>query len=495
MNRLSVFALLPCFAATALLSACEGDIGGDPDVPGPPAVEPKAVPANPALLATTSSCAPLAAGERLLSVSPEGHAWLVTDGAESHVRVLDAFDGEIVATEKDIAIAGLGEAQAWSGADAALVSDDGLWRLADFARIELTAPDGFAAPASLCGDPGVSGALVSGGLVFERRGDSWWQWNPGTTGAAAPSRVLRHDGECRGKDDLLWLASQDGTLFRAEAQTFTRPIQFDTLRDAGTTDGLVAVLDDAGLWVGAADGSWQSWRFSGAVPEAVSASTGALWMLSGETLLRTDGADWSRVETGLDEAPSAVVAHAGGAWVVGATSICHQAVGTGLRVEGVRPYTRSTELEYAIRVRASDGSETVAADVDGAAVDMVFDPETGWLSGNARLESIGWHTLTVSSGDASRAIALKRAPEVERSWESDIQPIYKASCGGSTCHSAGVEDPPDLGSYEAWTARADKLRVRVVEGKTMPPASNVGPDWGDDDIAIISEWLEGGMLP
>lgn len=491
------FLLLPLGSLALFAAGCDGDIGGDPGVPGPPDTPPQAVPAAPAALEVHAVCAPLASGERLLSVSPEGQAWLIREGSPTALRVLDAFGGAIAEVAEEVDLDGVGDAQAWSGGDAALATADGLWRLDDFARISLTTPEGFEAPGSLCGDPATSGVLVSQGEVFERRSDGWWRWAPAGEDGGAPARVLRQDGECRGRDDAMWLRADDGTLLRAEAQTFTRPIRFDGLRDATVSDGLVAALDARYLWVDAGEG-FGAWEFAaGGLPTALSASAGKLWMVSGERVLRFDGAEWRSVDAGLATPPQGVSAHADGAWVVGASEICHVAPGAELRVEGVRPNLRGTELEYPIRVRAADASEAVAvvADVDGAPVELTEDAEPGWLTGAVRLETIGWHTLTLTAGDTSRAIALKRAPEVERSWEADIQPIYAASCGGNTCHRSGVSDPPDLGSYAAWTARAGALRVRVVEGKTMPPAANRGPEWGDDDVTIIQEWLEGGMLP
>lgn len=486
-------------AATAVLVAasCTGEIGDDDqqEVPGPPDVEPKNVPAAPEVLTSTATCSPRRPGEKLLSVSPEGHAWLVIPGDTSSVRVLDAFGGEMVETIDDVAIGGVAEAQAWSSRDAALVTDAGLWRLEDLARIELTPPSGFTAPASLCGDPGDNGALVSGGLVFERRGLEWWGWNPGAVGDEAPRAAIRFDGECQGTDDLMWLTAADGTLFRVEAAAYSRPVRFAGFVDAAATQGMLAVLESDKLWIGPE--SWQSWLFPGPVPAKLSASSGAIWMASGAQLLRFDGAQWVEVAHTMSEPIEDVAAHAGGVWIAGATTVCHQATGPAVRVEGVRPFARSIELEYALSVRASDDSTDIVADVDGVPVALVLDAETGYWQGAARLDTIGWHTVNVSDsgGLAARSIPVKRIPEVSRSWAADVSPIYQASCSGNDCHREGATDRPDLGTYEAWKTNADAIRTRVVEARTMPPAANVGPDWGTDDIEIIQEWLEGGMLP
>ncbi|MFO0554459.1 MAG: hypothetical protein U0271_39115 [Polyangiaceae bacterium] len=489
---LAQLALLPMSLSLAALvaSGCEDEPieTQNPD----PEEKPKAVPAAPALLETSSVCAPLAEGETLRSVSPEGHAWLVSG---SRVRVLDAF-GDVIAEEtRELDVGEILELSALGARDAAILGSDGLYRLEDFSLLRVAAPEGFAGAGSLCGDPAASGVLVASGEVFERRSDGWWGWSAGDAEVAGPSRVLRRDAECRATDELMWLVSTDGALYRTEAQSFTTPKTLATLRDAAVTEGFVAALDDNGLLVGTADGTWQAWEFSGEVPTKLAAAAGAVWMVADGALLRFDGTNWARAETEADGALAAIGAHAGGVWVEGASTICHAAVGVGLRLEGVRPNERSVETERSFLVRASDGAESIEADLDGVAVPLAFDDESGALGGTATLESLGWHALTVKSGDATRTIALKRAPDVERSFATDIAPIYAANCAGAGCHVAGGESPPDLSTYEAWVARAEKIRARVIEGKNMPPAANRGPDWGDDDVAVIDEWLEGGMLP
>ncbi|NUO52874.1 MAG: hypothetical protein HOV80_28855 [Polyangiaceae bacterium] len=475
---------------------CTGDIGGSDEepVPGPPKVEPKQVPAAPELITSTATCSALRPGEKLLSVSPEGHAWLVVEGSPNSVRVLDPFETSMVEVIEDVEIAGIVAGQAWSARDAAVVTDAGLWRLDDLARIELTPPSGFAAPGALCGDPGQNGLLVSNGKVFERRLDGqWWSWNPGVEGEGAPNAIVRYDGDCQSTANLSWLTSADGTLYRVEPATFSRPVRFEGFVGAAATNDSVAVLETDMLWMG--PDAWQSWIFPGPVPTELSASAGLYWMVSGSQLLRFDGETFNEVTHGITGPIERVAAHAGGAWVVGGDKICHQATGPMVRIEGVRPFSRTTEIEIPIRVRASDASD-VTATIDGTPITLVSDDE-GWLAGEARLDTVGWHTidLAAAGGGAARSVVVKRLPEVTRSWEADIAPIYQASCTNSDCHRAGSSDPPDLGSYDAWKEHSVAIRTRVLEAKTMPPAANIGPEWGDDDIETIREWLEGGMLP
>jgi hypothetical protein len=458
-------------------------------------VEPKDVPASPEVVSSTATCSARRPGEVLLSVSPEGHAWLVVPGAPNSVRVLDPFEAAMTETIEDVDVPALLDAQAWSASDAALVAEDGIWRLEEFARVSMTPPTGFELPASLCGDPGTNGVLVSAGMVFERRADqNWWGWDPGVAGDGAPAGVVRFDGECQSADDITWLTARDGTLYRVEPAQFSRPVRFASFAGAAATEGMLAILETDRLWVG--PDAWQSWIFPGPVPAEVSASGGRLWMMSGTQLLSFDGATWIEVTHGVSGAVERVAAHAGGAWLVGADAICHQAMGPMLRVEGLRPFSRSAELDHSIRVRASDATMSVAADVDGAAIDLALDPETGWLEGDVRLGEVGWHTIGLSSADASahRSILVKRLPETVRSWATDVEPIYQASCAGGLCHG-GSSDAPNLATVDAWRDKSAAIRTRVVEARTMPPPASAGPDWGDDDVEIIREWLEGGMLP
>jgi hypothetical protein len=340
--------------------------------------------------------------------------------------------------------------------------------------------------------------LLSGGKLFERRSNGWWVWDPGVAGAGAPSSVLRFDGECQAVDNLMWLTSADGTLWRIEPSRVSRPVKFEALDDAVVTDGMLAVLEPDRLWIG--PDSWQSWLFPGPMPKELSASGGFLWMASGDQLLRFDGDIFVEVAHGLEESIARIAAHSGGVWVEGKSSLCHQATAPMVRAEGVRPYVRSIEFDYPFALLPSVAAMDVTATLDGEAVVLELDTETGWLQGQARLDQVGWHSLELevqgSGKVGSRSILLKRLPESELSWQSDIAPIYQQHCSGAECHKPGSSsEAPDLSSYDAWLVRSEKIRERVVETKTMPPPSSVSADWGDDRIEAISQWLEGGMLP
>jgi hypothetical protein len=486
-------------SALASIAACEGDIGGEnKEVPGPPDVEPKAVPTSLDKVESAASCSPLRANETLLAVSPEGHAWLVVPGEVASLRVLDAFGAEMTETVDDIHLTDIQDALAWSGVDAALIANEGLWRLDDLARIELTPPEGFVTPASACGNPSENGVIVSNGSVFEMHDDGqWWAWKPDLAGAEAPNHVIRFDGECQSSKNIMWLTSEDGTLFEVDPAEYARPVRFAKLVDSAATEDKVFILESDQLWVGPE--KWQPWTFEGAMPKALTASNGKLWFVWGDRLVQTDGEDFVEITHGLGGAIQKVAAHSNGAWVVGDTQICHQSVGPMIRMEGLHPNARDIEFDYAVRVRADVEGATLTAELDGTPVALTADADPLWSIAEFRLNEVGWHTLTLTAEAAGkttkRIVDVKLIPETVRSWKVDVEPIYAANCANSTCHKPGAPKAIDLGSYELWKENATDIRTRVVKGKTMPPPANKKPEWSETQIEVISQWLEGGMQP
>jgi hypothetical protein len=250
-------------------------------------------------------------------------------------------------------------------------------------------------------------------------------------------------------------------------------------------------------WVGPE--AWQPWLFPRRAPDLLAASGGFVWMMSGDQLLRFDGETFNEVPHELNAQPEVMIAYAGGVWLVNGGRACHHAVAPQIRVEGIRPYARSPELLYSFSVVTPDPSATVSADVNGEPVDLTWDDELAAHTGQARLDYAGWHELNIAASalgvDGTRSLLVKRLPETSRSWEVDILPIYEDNCTAADCHQAGATAQPDLSTYEAWLSWADDIRTRVVEAQSMPPPASRGPDWGDDKVQIIAEWLEGGMNP
>jgi mono/diheme cytochrome c family protein len=419
----------------------------------------------------------------------------------STLRVLDPVDANNELTA-DIELTNIQRVQAWSQEDAAVITEDGLWRLEQLARVQLAPPTGFSGAAAFCGDPGTNGSLLYGGKLFERRDDGqWWGWDPGASGAAAPSEVLKHQGECLGRDDVQWMTSPDGTLWRVEPTTFFRPIKFEALKAAAVTTGpalgrdvLLGVLDADQLWVGPED--WQRWEFGNGTPESLAAAGGALWTMSGSQLLRFDGVTWTEVEPPSKQtgAVTGLFAHDGGVWVARGGSACHVASSPLVRVEGLRPFSRSKELDHLFSIVSSEDGASLSATLDGEALSLTVDPETGATKGKARLDLVGWHELVVDAGSTSRSLLVKRLPEQERSWAADIKPIFDKHC--ADCHTSGnAPGGPPLATYQAWTGAAKQIQARVVGANNMPPAANRGPDWSDAQVEIIAQWLAGGMAP
>ena len=174
---------LPGILVAALALSCTGEIGGSGGPAPPPDVEPKQVPQSLEVIVGQGFCIDMASGEKLVSVSPEGHAWLVAEQSQtSTLRVLDAFDQSNVLSD-EIELTQIRRVQAWSQTDAAIITEDGLWRLEDLARVQLSPPQGFTSTAGFCGDPGTNGSLLCSGKLYERReDDQWWAWTPGAGG-------------------------------------------------------------------------------------------------------------------------------------------------------------------------------------------------------------------------------------------------------------------------------------------------------------------------
>lgn len=470
------------------------------ETPDAPEAEPMDVPAAPTELQGTSMCVPLLAGETLVSVSPEGHAWLSSPSdVPPRLRVVDPFDATApMSTEVDLG--GLLRVQAWTDQDAVVIAEDGLWRLEGFSRIKIDEPASLSEASSMCGDPSRNGSLLVGGSLFERRADGqWWVWDSGVEGQGAPDSIVEYDGDCNGPNDTLWLTAPDGTVWQLAASETHRPVRFSSLLEMVATGGMLGALETDRLWVGGLlDDStlqWQQWRFPGEVPTQLSASAGALWMLSGSQLLRFDGETWAQVSHDMATVAVRAIAHPNGVWLVGDTEVCNVALGPMIRLEGLRPNYRGPELDYDVRVLSSGGDPVTAA-VDGAEEPLSLNGETGWYEGTVRLDSLGWHTLTLTAGSSTRTVPVKRLAETQASWEADIKPLYTDNCTGGDCHGgSGSRAPAALDTFELWREYADKIEARVVSAENMPPPAQQTAEWGPQQIEIVAQWIEGGQLP
>lgn len=463
-----------------------------PDVPVMP------VPGSVPELDVELDCVSIDAGETLDSVSPQGQAWL-TRAQESGlgIRVFDAQGGSVgVVADETLEVGVLRSLQAWDAESAAALTSDGLWALDGFARVQVTPPGPMDADTSMCGDLSRDGLLLADGVLYERRADdNWWQWDSGAQGDREPREIVRYGGDCFGVEDIVWLTAADGTLWQVTDADVARPARFPELVDAAATTGTVALLESETLWIAQLEEgelSWQAWSFSAGVPTGVTAAQGALWMLAGDDLLRHDGEDWQRV--GLDVAGSfdRVLAHPGGVWLAGESELCSVSTQDTIRVEGVRPYLRGIESEYSFRVRSE--AAAVVASVDGQDIALTVADE-GAYKGRVVFETLGWHELVLTAGDATSTVPIKRVPDTVRQWSVDIAPLVESSCAGGACHGGDKPTSPRaLDNYDVWRESADAIRTRVVEAQTMPPPGQ-GDGWDSESVEIVAQWIEGGMLP
>ena len=456
---------------------------------GPTGAEPLDVPEPADVVEASGSCVAMDGDEVLLSVSPEGHAWLGRLGSEAQVlRVIDPFEDMSDATV-ELALPEISAAVAWSGTDATLATADGLWRLEHFERIAVDTPTELSPQSAICGDPGRDGLLLEDGVLWERRFDGrWWRWESG--GAAVG--FVGHEQACAGVDEVLWMTTADGTLLRLAQGRVDRPVRFTGLRAAAATDGVLAVLDEDFLWTASDPDQWQPWRFTKAMPTMLSASGGAVWMVAGKRILRFTSEGWAEIEADLDgRAWTAVAAHAHGAWALADGELCNLGLGSAIRVEGLRPFWSAHEAEHEVVVEASDGSE-VRAWIGGEPLTLAQDEESGRFEGTIELATVGWHRVKLEAGAARRDLAVRRLPGLEVGWEADVRPLAEVNCSGQGCHDANALK---LDSLEAWEDNASKIEQRVLEAMTMPPPGTRDETWGEAQLELVEAWFEGGMLP
>lgn len=474
----------------ALLASTTGISCTPADDPTPTLRPPKHVPAMPDSVGSESFCVTLAAGETLESVSPEGHAWIARKADRGlSLRIIDPADRSELA--RDVSMQGVRSVRAWSEKDASLLADNGLWQLADFERIKVTGPT-TSALTSKCGDPSINGFVLSGDALFERHADTWFTIEWGAAGQQHPDRIVPIDGECVGRDDSSWMTSSAGMLWQLRPTEAIGYGPFAAAANMAVTDGIVAVLEPERLLV--EPPNWQPWLFEGATPSQLSAAAGSLWLAAGQQLLRFDGEQFVQIGHPLNSSIEVMEAYASGVWVGADSRLCHVTTAALLQVEGVRPFSRSHAAQHDLAV-ISNSLGDVTAMVDGEPLSLQHDAESGRWTGTMALEELGWHEVVLNSNQAARTLFIKRTPQEPRSWEQDVLPIFELHCSGSTCHSAASPGKPDLSALAAWKTYAGAISARVIEEQTMPPVDARSADWNEDEVTIIAEWLEGGMLP
>ena len=73
------------------------------------------------------------------------------------------------------------------------------------------------------------------------------------------------------------------------------------------------------------------------------------------------------------------------------------------------------------------------------------------------------------------------------SYDVDIKPIFSKNCSVSGCHAAGAQLPV-LETYAQVMASLNRIEVRVLVEKSMPPA---GP-LSSCDQKMLAQWIADG---
>lgn len=435
-----------------------------------------------------AECVPIKAEESLLSVSPEGFAWLAAQTNENtQFRVLDPLNMG-ASNERVLDLMDVTSLQAWSDVDASLVAGEQLWRLDDFARVNLNVQT--SGVASLCGALMTDGFVLSSQQLIERRESSWWRTTLKSNNA--PKRLLTRRGECLGPDGVLWATGAQGMLWRVDDGVAKVHAQFGSLVDAVSHESGVFVLDGSILWAGSANGveTWASWNFGDKNPTQLTASTRAVWVLAGKSLWRLTQDKWQRLD--VSEQPVRVLAYDDGVWWATSTQVCHHKTGPGVRVEGVRPFERTRQSQVMLRLSLFGGAGSLEARINGQPLTLQEAGMDTWQV-TVPLDRVGWHQLEVQTTQGVRSLPVERLAPLELSWSEDIQPLYQVHC--SECHDGPDALSVDLSTHEQWVSQSERIKTFVVDAQTMPPPASRKDAWSDDAVEAINQWLNGSQNP
>ena len=476
----------------AVLCACEGRIGSvsvPGDGPRPSVVE---VGADAPTLTVERRCVSTLPDERALGVGPNGSLWLARSSTtalgETAFRTFAAPDA--VERRFTLELGRVDAAVVHSATVASVLADGAPWVIRDASRVRVSAPFGPSEGAALCGDLGGDAFVLDRGALHQRDGAEWLAWD-GVADATGPgARLMARDGACWVDGDAVRLRGGDGRLWSLD------PV---ALRELGGLSGpavvreteVVEAVDDE-LLVGGV-------RYRLAFGPVTSLSSGGrhVWAVSGDAVLRLDDAGASIVPQ-LEGTTRVLGFAAGGAWAVSPARACLVDPGL-LAVRGLPPGSRQTDDRLVLRAEATGRSGEITLLRDGATVAPIA-AGPGAVLYELTL-GVGWSRFELSgddrgSGRTVRRFQVKRTPEVTRSWETDIRPIYEASCAAAACHVAdSPSGAPDLGEFEAWVRRADAIEQRVLVTEDMPPLATRGPEWTEDAAQTIREWLGGGLRP
>ncbi len=462
-------------AAFALGAACGGDAGDE------------VVGANVAHVAATVTCT-ATDGAVVRGDSPDGDLWLAR-GATTTVLTAAGARHDLPWRIDDATALYPSSATA-----AAAIVGGEVWTLDDGAREFVPTPATLGAAAAVCGPPIAEHGtfIATAGGLLERSAGLWWRWSAPTAatggGFAGARGLARVDGACAAPDDAVWLTTGDGALWRItrdRAEALPGPVDE------------VAIVPELGAAVRQGDAltigpPWRGVGFTAGPVAHVASGGERLWVVAGgTTFVRVAGA-WAIVD-GLPAAPTRIWPDAGGgAWVEIGAQVCRATLAPAIRVDGLRPYEPRVASVAQLRVTPPAGVVEVAVERDGAAVASAPVVDGVAALADVELGDGGWHQLTIRAGGASRLLAYNLLQISDRSWATDVQPIFEASCAGGRCHGPSPGGGRvDLSTYEGWRQKASRVRERLLRGE-MPPS---GPPLDSATIDIVIDWIEGGMRP
>jgi hypothetical protein len=133
-----------------------------------------------------------------------------------------------------------------------------------------------------------------------------------------------------------------------------------------------------------------------------------------------------------------------------------------------------------VRVWFMEGTELGALNPEG-----VLRTTGAGLAEGARLLGSPSGDVWVIEGGALKRLEAETGESKDRAiWEEDVQPIYLESC--TPCHQPGGSAGADLSTYGAWVARRDRIKVKVVDEKSMPPT---GIPFTEAERTAITKWV------
>lgn len=459
-----------------------------------PDPDPEPIPTVPLALdalAATSTCTALNSNEHVLGVSTEGYLWLATStNSATNIRVLDGWDRSFEGSYT-LPFTAIESARIWTATTASMIADRALWHVEDGERTAVTLPAMIGEHATLCGDPSRRAFVLSDGALFQRVDDEWFLWTGLDSAVMSDASLLARDGECEGESDRVWIVSGDVAFWSLTPASISNPALLEGGEQPALRGDDLLALKDGMLFIGPEP--WANWAFEHGAARLLAAAGSYAWIVAGDRLLRFDGASFTDVASA-----NAIVAlhpHAsGGLWFETADSICHVSPDPMLRVHGLRNGEERGRGELAFTAEATRSDLALTAKLDGVEL-APSSAGNGSFSFSSTI-SVGWHQLELATDHAVRALSVKRLPEIERSFETDIRPIYNANCTGSACHiSESTSHAPDFSRYEVWLQHAAQVHERIVVKQDMPPIAARGPSWSEDQVAIINEWLNGGLKP